>query len=522
MRTKRGFWVGPLGVLWVGALSAAVGCSDSDKGPTEAIGGEASGGSGASAPTAGTAGQPSAAEAGAGGGDAGGGGCSGVECSAAGKGGEGGDGGDHSTARALALLTSTVMAQVGESETLTDPDDLAGYSFELQSYLGPFLDWDGGWPGYGELGIQPPLLARPTFHIVEDDEGIALVSELPSEIFTYAERLPLERVGDAWLVKKLTTSVHTAWASDAFWTTADYHAALAVLAFVDDEGHGKPNRVVVSATDGFAAGAVRDDYSDVTVLGTASGLSLAQGRPGLSRMSVRDVSDKLPPHNAMNAPALNPPTLDGIIVFGDRAILALEPPVAIDSTFHFENSQGDRSEVRRVVSHGFVIGIVPDDYVPDGWNLVGSGTALNGEPFELSRQINVVREAIATGDFESATQWAEPCFSDPSQVSQVLSSYQGLPALAGTRSFLAEGCPRLRLSRAPGATELKLDAVLGADGLTIAVTAVAPRGSTRQTDIERTGEEVQAITVPLPPGEGDILVTFSSAYGAWIDSVRTE
>lgn len=497
-------WMGGLTGVWLLALSATVGCSDDEQATADGGGGDDRGGS-SSTPEGGEGGRPVE---------------EGVANEHAGEASGGGGEGGAPTKEPLALLKRSVEAQLGDAAVVTDVEALAGKTFELRGYLGPSVDWDG-WPGPDNADPDAPdpvLLAAATFHFITDEDDLALVSELPSEIFTHTEQLALQQVNDGWVVRGLTTSVHTAWSSDAFWTTADYESALAFITFADDDGDGTADRVVVAATNGYDGETFRDDGSNVTEPGTLDGVATSEG-PVVEAKTVKavDVSARLPAGDQMSVPAFDADPLDHSVRFGDRAIFAIEPPVAASSVFHLEDSEGNRSELGRIVQNGFVRAVWPKDYLPDGWKLIGSGTAVDGEPFTLEQSVNVVTQAIATGDFESETVWTDFQYCLPN--SEILTAYDGHPAIAGTKSLHVRGCPRLRIARAPGATELKLDATGDAD-VTIDVTAIAPGGSTVSRKHVFVGDAVETITVTLPEEDGDLLVTING--DVWLDSLRTE
>jgi hypothetical protein len=83
----------------------------------------------------------------------------------------------------------------------------------------------------------------------------------------------------------------------------------------------------------------------------------------------------------------------------------LTAAVSADSVFHFENAQGERSELTPIslrpidgyeANGRYVHGFVAADRLSGDWELVGEGTRLDGDPFEL-RQPFTLHDSIDDG-----------------------------------------------------------------------------------------------------------------------------
>jgi hypothetical protein len=208
----------------------------------------------------------------------------------------------------------------------------------------------------------------------------------------------------------------------------------------------------------------------------------------------------------------------------------------------------------------FTAEIAVDRYFPEGSRWVLEGRDLAGN--ELRDTGYVVDDlALTDGEFESDTMVAirdfssavgavtlsltEACQDDPRVCrASELPDHPGVLPIAGTTSALLDTWRVfLRISRLPDATELRLAARAVSDHLnwqTLGVRIVsldvgAPFEQVTQTfdgwqpdasfDSDTNAEkvsELRDIVVPLPPGEGDVLVVLETQYPLWLDAVRTQ
>jgi hypothetical protein len=310
---------------------------------------------------------------------------------------------------------------------VTDVSEIAGHTFELRDCIGPYEPpcdpCDGGsvWidapNDYSYREGATPFCPNLTLHFIEADDELALVVEMPTQTFPYAEQLKLERRGDTWLAKGIATSTRLALRNeDPTWATDFYKARLAVFAFADNDGDGVLGRVFTAASNSVEGALlldgepIRDDDQNRRIgwvnWGKAEGVALSQGswvsyydRPSAIELTTHGVDFSDTGIEALDTPGFPPdpsrfPTRfdDYVLLGGNHHVFALTAAVSADSVFHFENAQGERSELTPIslrpidgyeANGRYVHGFVADDGLSGDWELVGKGTMLNGDPFEL-------------------------------------------------------------------------------------------------------------------------------------------
>lgn len=183
-------------------------------------------------------------------------------------------------------------------------------------------------------------------------------------------------------------------------------------------------------------------------------------------------------------------------------------------------------------------------YFPEGsrWQL--SGKDLAGNAFVTDQYYPVKDLPLSDGNMESDDGIGRYCLDDvPGEVQvtpTLASSSREIPALAGASSLKIDRCQAtVRIARAANATQLRFAArVLGdnSNALNVSVSALQIGGSaaesasavkdfTADAQLSTSDEfvsQLRDVTLPLPPGDADVVVSFDISGVAWIDSVRTE
>lgn len=190
-------------------------------------------------------------------------------------------------------------------------------------------------------------------------------------------------------------------------------------------------------------------------------------------------------------------------------------------------------------------GIDVDGYFPEGSRWLISGEDLAGNAFAKEVAYPVRELPLSDGQFETEGGVARFCDeTSPGDVSIETSTGTAsqVPALTGNTSLRIESCTAvLRLPRAADAQELRFSArLLGfSDELAPLTVSLKPLRigevvtGTRtvledfELDSALSGpyesvSQPRELALPLPPGTGDVLVSFEASEGAWIDSVRIE
>ena len=346
---------------------------------------------------------------------------------------------------ATGVLEAAVTAAVGMNASVVNVSRLAGNTFVLRDCIGPNEPPCEGRCDTGSVWIDDPFdddlsydsgdapfCPKLTLHFMAVDDALALIVEMPTQTFPYAEQLKLERRGDAWLARNIATSTRLALRNeDPEWATDYYKAALAAFAFADYDQDGEPDRVVMAATNSVEGQLLDgskplDTTSDTNRRlgwvnwGKAEGVAVSQGAAvpnGVLGSATNLTTHGVFINQPMGIEALHTPgyppdrakyggSEDYVLLGGAHHVFALASPVRPDSVFYFENAQGERSvpllmSLRPIEGYEagghYLHGLQPADGLSGDWDLVGEGTLLNGKPFGLRQPVTLLDDEGSGG-----------------------------------------------------------------------------------------------------------------------------
>ncbi|MES1187630.1 MAG: hypothetical protein ABUL60_27680 [Myxococcales bacterium] len=435
----------------------------------------------------------------------------------AGGAGAGAEGGGPDRDDTLPLLEEALTGQRGSAALVVDPEKIAGRSFSVDDYVGP-----SDWVAYRYRVDDGAFVPRITLHLkLATDGELQVVVSLPTPTLPYAEELPLERHGDAWLARGVPTASHLERYFEEQLIYAYYEAAVAMLEFADDDHDGLPDRVLFAATASDEGERTTHEYGPEAPL---------RAEDELTSTLLGKSEDVFPSQGPLTPPVISASEIDNRsywfvegVTDGWLPSLALSQAVAPGSTFFFENADGERSQPQLYTVGDFVRGVKPVDPLPAGWTLVGDGQDLAGNDFHLRQPVALVKLTPVAGDFETETsaEVSEDCYGEGG----VAAEHEGQPALAGSQSYYT-ACPTtFRILRSPGATQIKFEAIrnnplLGTWQAEITPLGVNTKAESGVIDFAPSGTNPATGSVSLPAVGDDLLVTLPE--GLWLDSLRTE
>jgi hypothetical protein len=409
-------------------------------------------------------------------------------------------------------VASLVAAAAGEglsaSDVVTDPEVLVGTTFTVPNLC----------PDHDRYGLD--FDGPHNFHVQRSASGgLEVVSSVPGDV-TFVEVKALQPSGLGFDLADVLTCT---WLSsfEEEYTRHFYSAATVHLVFAREPGAPQPTRLVAAAST---------DDEPVVVSG-----GLDETPPAVMDVDM-DFSEGLPESDAVNVYYRS---------------FEFSEPIKGQPEVVARNADGVTAEVGTHSDAGYVTGFWIGGMLPSGFNLEATVEDLAGNSVEIVMPVPGIDVPPLVGDFEGddrvVTSWDltedhNVCWEDVSGIgtnaAEVDESMPAVPAITGARSFLDDCGNHFRLTRAPGATTLKVDVrLLQASSWTESVSAtvwvLAPGGEvTRETvtptwteDATYPGVSDEAtVSFSLPETGDDLLVSFSTTtYGPiWLDSLRTE
>ncbi len=288
----------------------------------------------------------------------------------------------------------------------------------------------------------------------------------------------------------------------------------------------------------------KDEHSQVTSMSVSADFDSEDGAQTLTTAGARDV-------NAPSIAESEPWVYDSM----DKSYYLEDdvPTWRLPRHFDFteallpgwsvalENDAGDHFEVARSNGVALAPGFDVVQFFPPGFHWVITGRDFAGNVLEASSTYRSELPAVDSGSFETDDRWraCDPAIDQEleSCVGAAVPGHADLPALAGTRSlFIGSGRVTLRIARTSGATKLLfIGRLTGSTWLRSDIQALDAGSSARTSrlieswplDAASTSGQPplslpQEVSIKLPPGSEDVLLSLAAGSAIWLDAVHTE